>query len=431
MIAVPRLLVPGALVLAGGLGLLAARGGWAAAPAASANASPHVALVSTSRESLQSVLVTMPARVQRDPGDGEAAVLLTDALLRSARVDNDAGLAREAERIIRGTLAHDPGDYPARRMLGVVLLAQHRFADALAAARDAAKRNPGDAWNHAVAGDALLELGRYDEAFDAFDELNRRRPDAASYARAAYARELQGDLTGALRLMQMAAEGTGAQDPEAQAWYRAQLGDLHMLAGRLAEAEREYARAEFTFPGHPYARAGRARLLIAHNRLREAYTLLAAGPDTPESWAIRGDLARHLGDTGRAAAAYREAERLEREGWKDEEPQPAALARFLAERGLRVAEALTLAREAAEHRQDIHTLDALAWASFQAGDLAAATDAIGKALRTGTRDPRIRCHAAAIAGAQTAPADAALRCDPLRESVKPAPAVQSASVPRP
>ena len=52
------------------------------------------------------------------------------------------------------------------------------------------------------------------------------RPSAAAYARAAYARELQGDLDGALRLMQMAADATSPHDPESQAWHYAQVGDL-------------------------------------------------------------------------------------------------------------------------------------------------------------------------------------------------------------
>jgi tetratricopeptide (TPR) repeat protein len=292
-------------------------------------------------------------------------------------------------------------------------LAQHRFTEALAAARDAQAKRKDDAWNYAVAGDALLELGRYDEAFEAFDELNRRRPDAAAYARAAYARELQGDLASARRFMQMAAEGTGAHDPEGQAWYLSQLGHLDLLEGRLDDAERNFRRAEFTFPRHPYGLTGRARVLIARGRLREAYELLALTHDSPETLAMRGDIARRVGDTGTATRAYADAERAEREGWKQEEPQPAALARFLAERRLNVNEAVTLAERAASVRRDIHTMDALAWAYFQAGHLDRAAEAIGAATRTGTRDPRIRCHERAIAAAVGGSTPAVEACDPL------------------
>lgn len=401
-----------AVLLGGALLLMARRPADRRAPAERATVGSGATL-STARESLDVLIVRMRARVASDPGDGEAAVLFADALMRAARVNGDASLPLEAERAIRATLAHEPGDYMAQRMLGVVLLAQHRFADALTAARTAEKMRPDDAWNRAVAGDALLELGRYEEAFDAFDALNQRRPDAAGYARAAYARELQGDLASARTFMRMAVDGTGAHDPEAHAWYLTQLGHLDLLEGRLDDAERNFRRAEFVFPGHPYGLTGRARVLIARRQFRPAYELLALGQDTPETLALRGDIARRLGDLKTAKRAYNEAERAEREGWKREEPQPAALARFLAERRLNVNEAVTLAERAATARRDIHTMDALAWAYFHAGHLDRAATAIAEATRTGTRDPRIRCHAEAIAEAVASSSRAIEACDPL------------------
>ena len=117
---------------------------------------------------------------------------------------------------------------------------------------------------------------------------------------------------------------------------------------------------------------------------------------TPELAFVMGDLHRHLGDVRRAEEMYLEGERLEREGWATEEPQPQALARFLAERGRDIPSAVTLAEEAAAKRRDIHTLDALAWAYFRAGRLDEAMRASEAALRTGTRDARVVLHAAAI-----------------------------------
>lgn len=379
----------------------------AAAPASGTN-------LTTSRDSLRTTIAAMRQRLSQNPGDGPAAVLLADALMRAARVDGTPAVVLEAERVIRGALSHSPTDYGVQRMLGPVLLAQHRFDEALGAGRAAQRVNPDDGWNYAVIGDALLELGQYEEAFDAFDELNARKPDPGAYARAAYARELQGDVEGAIPLMQLAAEGTGAHDPEGRAWYLCQIGHLRFLLGDIAGAEREFAHAHFVFPDHPYARSGRVRILVARWRLREAEALLASGPATPETWALRGDIARRLGSSAAAEEAYREAERLEREGWQEEEPQPAALARFLAERNRNLDEALQLALGAAETRRDINTLDTLAWAYFRKGELDRAADAIAGALRTATGDPRIRCHADAIAAARQGAVLSAEVCDPLQ-----------------
>ena len=361
-------------------------------------ADARAAAVLTTRAALDQTIDRMRQRVAADPGDGEAAVLLADALTRAARVQSDAALPLEAERALKAALQHG-GEYAAHRMLAAVYLSQHRFADALAVAQKAQAERPQDGWNYATAGDALLELGRYDEAFDMFEQAVIHRPDAGVYARVAYAKELQGDLAGALRIMKMAAEATAPHDVEAAAWVRTQLGLLHLQRGELNDARREFAHAQHLFPGHPYPLAGRVRLSVARGDYRTALQLLDELPATPESLAMRGDLFAALGDVPRAEAMYGESERLERAGWESEEPQPGALARFLAARDRNVPEAVRLAERAAAEREDVHTMDALAWAYFKAGRTADASKAIRRALRTGTVDPHIRCHAAMIAEA--------------------------------
>jgi len=47
-----------------------------------------------------------------------------------------------------------------------------------------------------VVGDAQIELGRYPAAFESFDRMVALKPSLASYARIAYARELNGDTVG-------------------------------------------------------------------------------------------------------------------------------------------------------------------------------------------------------------------------------------------
>jgi hypothetical protein len=75
------------------------------------------------------------------------------------------------------------------------------------------------------------------------------------------------------------------------------------------------------------------------------------------------------------------------------------MARLLAERDGRAAEAVTLAEEAARGRADIFTMDTLAWSYFKNGRLREAQAASARATRTGSRDPRIQCHAAVIGAA--------------------------------
>lgn len=367
------------------------------APAIGAPGAPR-----TSREDLAKRITMLEERLAARPDDSGAAVLLADALIRQARVTANAALAQRAEQALDAALRDDPTDYDALRMQGAVYLSQHRFKEALAIAERTRTMRPHDAWSHGVAGDAYIELGDYDKAFDAFDTMVKMRPSAAAYARVAYARELQGNLHGALQAMEMAAEATTPHDPEAQAWHFVQIGHLYFQMARLDEARRAFEHADFVFPGHPYALNGLARVKAAEDDYRGAlliYRSLLEKGATPELAAHVGDLYRLLGNAQEAERHYLVAETLEREGWKLEEPQPAALARFLADRDRDIPEAVRLAEKAARSRHDIFTDDALAWAYFKAGRIGEALAASERARRTGTRDRRILYHGAAIARA--------------------------------
>jgi tetratricopeptide (TPR) repeat protein len=352
--------------------------------------------LSTSRQDLERTIATMRERVASRPDDAPSAVLLADALLRQTRVSGNAGLASEAEQVLLAALEADAERYDARRMLAAAYLSQHRFADALREAERCRRVRADDAWILGVIGDAHIERGEYDSAFDAFDRMAAIKPTAAAYARVSYARELQGDLPGALWTMQMAIEATSAHDPESSAWHHAQLGQLHLEMGHLADARREFLYARHVFPGHPFAEAGLARVAEAAGDPRTALDIVMAMLETsptPADLAYSGDLMTKLGQIEAAERQYRLAEAA----WRTDAPEPSRFARFLAEHGRRLDEAIVIGEQARVDRNDIFTADALAWAYFQTGQLEKAKTMMDLALRTGTRDRTIRAHAAEIA----------------------------------
>jgi tetratricopeptide (TPR) repeat protein len=337
----------------------------------------------------------MESRVAARPDDVAAAVILADALIRQTRVAGNAGLTQQAERVLKAALREDPKNYDVLRMQGSLYLSQHRFAEAAAVAEKCRAIRPDDPVNYGVLGDAHLELGDYDEAFDAFDRMMQLRPGAASYARVAYARELQGNLNGALESMRLAADASDGGDVEAIAWYHAQVAELYLKLNKPVDAMRECAIASSAFPGHPFAVVGYAKALETMGKLSEARALLedlVGKSPTPDVHARLGDL---LQAEGRAQDAEREYA-LAEAAWRIDAPEPKNLARFLADRGKKVAEAVVIAQEAANIRHDIFTEDALAWAYFKAGRVEDAKRAIRLALRTGTRDRDILRHAEAI-----------------------------------
>src|SRR5438093_384758 len=85
---------------------------------------------------------------------------------------------------------------------------------------------------HASGDDAVLTI----------QQMVDDRPDLASYSRAAYLRELHGDVPGAIDAMNRALAAGGAT-PEKTAWCAVQLGHLRFGAGDLAGADAEYRRA--------------------------------------------------------------------------------------------------------------------------------------------------------------------------------------------
>jgi tetratricopeptide (TPR) repeat protein len=353
----------------------------------------------TSAEGLRQRIGDMEDRLRREPRDVGAAVLLADALLRQARATNDGRPANRAAAVLEKALKETPAQYDTLRMLGAIYLSQHRFRDALASARRARDLRPEDAWNYGVMGDALIELGDYPNAFEAFDTMVTMRPGAAAYARVAYARELQGDIGRALQAMQMAERATPVQDPEAQAWYAAQIGELFFKMGRFDEAAREYRRAAFLFPNYPQAIVGQGKVQTARGEREEALTTyldqLKRTP-TLDLAARIGDLYAGRGDAIEAEHYYQLAEDLAGPAIAQTE---ANLALFLAERDRKLLQALAIAQAVAATRDDIFTEDALAWACYKLGRLDEALAASERAMRTGTRDERIRAHARQIRSA--------------------------------
>jgi tetratricopeptide (TPR) repeat protein len=339
----------------------------------------------------------MESRLAANPDDVGAAVRLVEALLRQTRITNDVRLAARAEQALNRALLNAPDHYEANRMRAELYLSQHRFREAIAAAERTRAQRPSDPINYGILGDARLELGEYDDAFAAFDRMMTLRPSAAAYARVAYARELQGNLSGALETMKLAAQATPPGDLEARAWYHAQLGELNMQLGRPAEAKQEFINASHAFPGHPFAVIGYARAIEAEGDVGGALTLLrdlAVKTPSPDLLVRIGDLLTHRERFEEAEQYYARAETA----WRKDVRDPANFAVFLADRG-QTDEAVRVAEAEARVRHDIFTDDALAWAYFKAGRLADARHATQRARRTGTRHRVVLAHAEAIARA--------------------------------
>src|SRR5207247_2816773 len=126
--------------------------------------------------------------------------------------------------------------------LGTLALARHQFHEAVDWGTRAIATNEDKAASYGVLADAYTELGRYDDAVATLQKMVDLRPDQTSYARVSYARELHGDLTGAIAAMRQAVDAAPAGS-EATEWSRVQLGNLLFNTGDLNGAERAYRQS--------------------------------------------------------------------------------------------------------------------------------------------------------------------------------------------
>jgi tetratricopeptide (TPR) repeat protein len=285
--------------------------------------------------------------------------------------------------------------------IGGLELGRHEFAQALKTGRAALRLVPDYAPARGVVVDALIELGRYDEAFRAAESLAHDAPDLASLARLSYSRELRGDLDGALVAMGQAAASPGLA-PENTAYVTALRGQLERLTGDPDAARGSYENALGLVADHAPSLAGLGRLAVGAGDLESAKADLeraSAVVPLPEYVIALGDVLLAAGDTAGATQQYAlaraEIALFEAGGVVVDQE----LALFEADHG-DAATALRLAQRAYDATPTVRAADAVAWALHRLGREDEAAERATEALRLGSRDPLLRYHAGAIAAAR-------------------------------
>src|SRR6476646_4638342 len=236
------------------------------------------------------------AELRSHPGDGKSYTLLGLAYQQRARETGNPDYYTKSEQALDRARKLQPQDSATASALGSLALARHRFREALVFGRESVRLAPYTARNYGVVGDALIELGRYPEAFRTFDHMSSLRPDLSSYSRVSYARELLGRPDAAKQAMTLPLDAAGGQ-PEPTAWVETQLGKLAWSRGRIDEAELHYRAALAIFPGYVYALEPLALVQEAKGDHRAALDLARHAADAlplPQTVATLGDLyARH------------------------------------------------------------------------------------------------------------------------------------------
>ena len=333
-------------------------------------------------------VAALQASARSRPGDVHTLDLLGLAYQQRARETADPTYYTKSEGVLRRALRLVPRDLEATSGLGSLALSRHRFREALALGRRAVALSPTTARSYGVIGDALVELGRYGDAFAAFDRMATLKPSLSAYARVSYARELRGDVRGAEQAMRLALDAAIGQ-PEALAWTHVQLGKLLLTHGQTRRAEREFRAALFVFPGYVYAYDQLALVAAAHGRVRRAIALERRAAEVvplPQFVATLGDLYRVGGDEASARRQYRLIGAIQRLLKANGVKTDLETALFDVDHDIRPRHALALARLAHAERPSIDADDVLAWALARNGRCTEALHWSKRALRLGTLD---------------------------------------------
>lgn len=347
-------------------------------------------------------IAQLEMRLQRNPDDTNAYALLGQALLQQVRETGDVSLYTRAGQAFRAALERDPNQLDAIIGAGMLALALHDFNTALDRADQAWALNPLRAQALGIKVDALVELGRYDEAVATLQQMVDLRPDLASYTRVSYLRELHGEVEGAIDAMSKAV-GMAVPGTEQWLWTTVQLGHLYWNSGRLDEAEQLYYQALQLRKDYPYALAGVGRIQAARRDFADAialYEQLARRLPLPEFVVTLGELYTVTGQVDRANQQYDLVRTMQKLNAASGMNVDLELAAFEVHHGSDPVAALAQAQAAYAGRPTIYAADTLAWAYYRSGDYANAQRYSTEALRLGTRDALLHFHAGLIAAAQ-------------------------------
>ena len=335
--------------------------------------------------------------VAKDPASISSRTLLAGAYIQKTRETTDFDYLNRAAKILESVLA-EKQDYEALRLRNIVELTLHHFSKAADHARAMTVRWPRDVQSLGTLGDALLEMGQYDAARDAFARMLDIKPGLMSYNRMGFYYFVTGASDRGITLMKSAVEAA-AKYPENKAWCLVELGNMYFKTGRWNEASDAYQQAIAVFPASHAAYAAQGAVLAAQGKFAEAIAQYLRAQSITPMVPYAAALFDLYQLTGKPKDAEHQAElldvvaRLDRAaGFKANR----SLALAYANEDRNLAESLESAQADFEGRQDVYTYDVLAWSLYKNHRYPEALRAAQAALKLGAPEALFFYHAGAI-----------------------------------
>lgn len=306
----------------------------------------------------------------------------------------------QAEDALERCLRLAPDLYEGNKTKVLIQLGRHEYAEALESATKLNKRAPDDVAVYGYLVDADVALGNYKDAVTAAQWMLDLRPgNIPGLSHAAMLRELHGNLTGALELMQLAYESMPPAATFDRASMLTRIAHVKLLTGDAAKAEQYAKQALDVFPDCFAALAELARVRIAGKQYSEAVALLTrlcSAVPRAEFMYARAEALELAGQTDEAKKAFDDFERKALAEKALDDNANHELVAYFVDHEHEPAKALAIAQREVERRKDVFTLDCHAWALAAMGQYEEAGIQMKKATQTSVKDPRVVAHAAFI-----------------------------------
>jgi len=349
-------------------------------------------------------------KIRKDPEDFIAQNKLAAYYLQQVRETSDVAYLKLAARAARASLAALPPEHNTGGLVALthVEIASHDFASARDHARRLIELEPEKSYAYQILGDALIELGEYEDAKAAYGKMVylgglQGITRVAIDQRMARLAALRGDMETSRQRMTAALVGalkSQVPDRETVAWCRWQLGETAFAVGDYAVAEQDYRDALTTFPNYFRALASLGRVLAARGDLSGAIAqyehAVRIVPD-PSFVAALGDAYKLAGREREAAAQFKLVGFIAKLDALNGALYNRQQALFDADHDLVPEQAYANASREYRIRRDIYGADTVAWTALKAGRLPEAQEAMREALRLGTQDAKLLYHAGMIA----------------------------------
>ncbi len=378
---------------------------------ASNNLKPNTAEKSAKNPATETIRF-LEERIKRDPEDYIAYNKLASEYLRQMRLTGDAVYLEMALRAAKTSLEVLPAQQNKEGLavLALAKYASHEFSESRDYAKQLIELDPNKGYAYQILGDALVELGEYTEAEEAFRKMKTLGgiqvfTQAAMEQRLARLAWLKGEnaeaknhFSTALKLFHSMPEPPS----DATSYCSWQLGKISFSEGDYKTAEKYYKEALEIFPEYAAALASMGEVRAALGDLTGAIEFYERAvkrfPDITFVAAL-GDLYKITGRVEEADRQYELVEQIGRLSAINGTLYNRGLAMFYADHDLKTNEAYQKAAKEYEVRKDIYGADALAWTALKAGKIDEAREKSKEATRLGTADAILLYHAGMIASA--------------------------------